>query len=184
MMDMRDRHEANSSGEGGDPPMARKTARKTQGSPKMTVCVAFCVIVGGLIPNGCDPGLLGYPFPSVCPSPIWPMCHMTAAKEAEFLASLEAEWDAGLIERQQGLWRTHHLGGGRLIAVSYLTLFGNLLCLSVAIVVAKRAEAALRPRWDRRYRPGHCRSCGYDLRGNTSGTCPECGTPTGTEANT
>jgi len=25
--------------------------------------------------------------------------------------------------------------------------------------------------------PGHCRSCGYDLTGNTSGVCPECGSP-------
>jgi hypothetical protein len=25
---------------------------------------------------------------------------------------------------------------------------------------------------------GRCRSCGYDLTGNRSGTCPECGTPT------
>jgi hypothetical protein len=24
-------------------------------------------------------------------------------------------------------------------------------------------------------RPGHCRSCGYDLTANTSGRCPECG---------
>jgi len=23
--------------------------------------------------------------------------------------------------------------------------------------------------------PGHCSICGYDLRGNTSGACPECG---------
>ena len=29
----------------------------------------------------------------------------------------------------------------------------------------------------RRPRPGHCRRCGYDLTGNISGTCPECGTP-------
>lgn len=25
--------------------------------------------------------------------------------------------------------------------------------------------------------PGHCRKCSYDLRGNVSGVCPECGTP-------
>ncbi len=28
-----------------------------------------------------------------------------------------------------------------------------------------------------RYPPGHCRKCGYDLTGNESGTCPECGDP-------
>lgn len=26
--------------------------------------------------------------------------------------------------------------------------------------------------------PGHCQSCGYDLTGNVSGVCPECGTLT------
>ncbi len=28
----------------------------------------------------------------------------------------------------------------------------------------------------RRPRPGHCRTCDYDLTGNVSGRCPECGT--------
>ena len=28
----------------------------------------------------------------------------------------------------------------------------------------------------RRPEPGHCRSCDYDLTGNVSGICPECGT--------
>lgn len=28
---------------------------------------------------------------------------------------------------------------------------------------------------DRRFRPGHCKKCGYDLTGNTSGRCSECG---------
>ncbi len=28
--------------------------------------------------------------------------------------------------------------------------------------------------WPKPIKPGHCR-CGYDLRGNTSGVCPECG---------
>ena len=30
----------------------------------------------------------------------------------------------------------------------------------------------------RRIPPGHCKKCGYDLTGNTSGRCPECGTGT------
>ena len=30
-------------------------------------------------------------------------------------------------------------------------------------------------RRDRRRQPGLCVKCGYDLRGNASGVCPECG---------
>jgi len=30
-------------------------------------------------------------------------------------------------------------------------------------------------RWTR-FEPGHCQTCGYNLTGNTSGICPECGT--------
>jgi len=30
---------------------------------------------------------------------------------------------------------------------------------------------------DRRVPPGHCPNCRYNLTGNTSGLCPECGTP-------
>ena len=36
-----------------------------------------------------------------------------------------------------------------------------------------RAEISRR----RRMRTGLCQSCGYNLTGNTSGVCPECGTP-------
>jgi hypothetical protein len=32
---------------------------------------------------------------------------------------------------------------------------------------------------DKRIAKGQCTSCGYDLTGNTSGVCPECGTPVG-----
>ena len=36
-------------------------------------------------------------------------------------------------------------------------------------------------RWSRQ-RHGRCRECGYDLTGNVSGVCPECGTATGGRA--
>ena len=32
------------------------------------------------------------------------------------------------------------------------------------------------------YPPGRCQACGYDLTGNLSGTCPECGTAVDAEA--
>jgi predicted RNA-binding Zn-ribbon protein involved in translation (DUF1610 family) len=32
----------------------------------------------------------------------------------------------------------------------------------------------------RRIPPGHCQACGYDLTGNVSGKCPECGEKTTT----
>ena len=34
-------------------------------------------------------------------------------------------------------------------------------------------------RRDRRFPPGHCQKCGYDLTGNESGLCPECGKQVG-----
>ena len=33
-------------------------------------------------------------------------------------------------------------------------------------------------RRDRRHPPGYCQKCGYDLTGNVSGVCPECGRKT------
>jgi hypothetical protein len=41
----------------------------------------------------------------------------------------------------------------------------------------------LRRRWRRRFRLTHslCLTCAYNLTGNVSGRCPECGTPTGPE---
>jgi hypothetical protein len=40
--------------------------------------------------------------------------------------------------------------------------------------------------WRDRHRipVGHCRNCGYDLTGNVSGVCPECGTPVKGEGKT
>ncbi|MBU0640342.1 MAG: hypothetical protein KKB50_15875 [Planctomycetes bacterium] len=46
------------------------------------------------------------------------------------------------------------------------------LCLLLVVV---SVPTALLWRSDRRSRPGCCTRCGYNLTGNVSGVCPECG---------
>jgi hypothetical protein len=54
-----------------------------------------------------------------------------------------------------------HSGGGFL---------GSFLALGTALLACRWIFPQWRP-------PGHCQRCGYDLTGNVSGRCPECGTP-------
>lgn len=50
--------------------------------------------------------------------------------------------------------------------------FGLLISILLsALAVAPWRIAA----WHRRRKPGCCTACGYDLTGNVSGRCPECG---------
>jgi predicted Zn-ribbon and HTH transcriptional regulator len=64
----------------------------------------------------------------------------------------------------------------------------EFLCVR-GLSCAEAAEAlkcsckAFRRRRRRRYRLTHglCLTCGYNLTGNVSGRCPECGTPAGAE---
>lgn len=48
----------------------------------------------------------------------------------------------------------------------------GMMCIGVVLLMRFGPRAARR--WWRR-RGGRCGECGYDLRGNTSGVCPECG---------
>ena len=50
--------------------------------------------------------------------------------------------------------------------------------VAIASLVALRMFRSRKNR--RRLVTGHCVSCNYDLRGNVSGICPECGTETPT----
>ena len=49
--------------------------------------------------------------------------------------------------------------------VAVTTVLATLLGLVVAFLIVGRQPP----------RPGHCQNCGYNLTGNVSGTCPECG---------
>ena len=51
-------------------------------------------------------------------------------------------------------------------AYLWVPLWIPFLLIAIPTVIAWRR--------DRRPKPGHCR-CGYDLTGNVSGVCPECG---------
>ena len=49
--------------------------------------------------------------------------------------------------------------------------------LWMPLIVIVLPTALLWWRDRRRIPPGHCQTCGYNLTGNVSGVCPECGTP-------
>ncbi len=51
--------------------------------------------------------------------------------------------------------------------------------LPVALLLAYPALAVGRDRWRAHHRPkeGFCQQCAYDLTGNITGICPECGAP-------
>jgi len=52
---------------------------------------------------------------------------------------------------------------------AWLPLWIPFVLVGAPLAVAWGRERARVP-------PGHCRKCGYDLTGNISGRCPECGT--------
>jgi hypothetical protein len=64
------------------------------------------------------------------------------------------------------------------------TLRVDVTYIPYALIVAASGSLALLSRrlTRRRTRPGCCARCGYELTGNRSGVCPECGTPTGARA--
>lgn len=63
---------------------------------------------------------------------------------------------------------------GSLLAYVFFSLNTGLYASSALLLVVMLIARI----WKRPYLPGHCRRCGYDLTGNVSERCPECGTPT------
>ena len=52
-----------------------------------------------------------------------------------------------------------------------IAIAGTLAGIIVLVYYFKTANQR------RSHPPGHCLTCGYNLTGNTSGKCPECGEP-------
>ena len=75
-----------------------------------------------------------------------------------------------------GLKNIHPLAP-RVVCATLGLVIGALI-LGVALLIVTLAPAAVLL-WRHRPRrpPGHCGQCGYDLTGNVSGRCPECGSP-------
>ena len=60
-------------------------------------------------------------------------------------------------------------------ATTWATVPYNHIAILASLLPAGRATAWLWRRALRRKRGGRCPQCGYDLTGNVSGVCPECG---------
>ena len=91
---------------------------------------------------------------------LWLICLAVTTLTFFRKISLRGQWEltAGEIGKQ-----------GADVFVGLLPLWSVLAILAIPIMAFWILDQRGIP-------PGHCR-CGYNLTGNVSGTCPECGTP-------
>jgi hypothetical protein len=88
--------------------------------------------------------------------------------------------DPALGRGWRGFWVEGTLWLGQFWPVVFKDLRGNVdvvvpWCFLLALMAIPTALLWWLDR--RRIPPGHCQKCSYDLTGNVSGICPECGTP-------
>ena len=69
-----------------------------------------------------------------------------------------------------GVLSTQNPTRAGIVAVAAMGAAGALLCCWEWWTTVRPARL-----WVGRYARGHCPACGYDLTGNVSGVCPECG---------
>lgn len=85
----------------------------------------------------------------------------------------ERHWDVKIV-----FWGTRRVAWSRWSTLDISLWFAFALFAPYPILAFIRGPLR---RWRRR-RIGHCVKCGYDLQGNESGICPECGTSIGHRA--
>ena len=97
----------------------------------------------------------------------------------EAAAVIEEMWNSGQIGPRDDWrfgWFLMKPVGRTVLAVSPYRAGANIGAACTAWFAVACGYRLWRQRRDPRLLPGHCDSCGYDLTGNTSGRCPECGT--------
>lgn len=147
-----------------------------------TACagVALAVVFGSL---GRRVGAVwqprGWPWLAFDPCPLTFRGPVPAAERLPVAAEWWARGKIGPnwapVEDEPG-WRWLRLPNGLIVTFSPACLLANAaLAMTLAVLVSTAVQflALLR---SGRLREGHCGHCGYDLEGNASGACPECGT--------
>src|SRR5262249_24342547 len=85
-------------------------------------------------------------------------------------SELGREFDPGFYLPQSGASQSPGIARFLLVPL-WLPLVVSLGATTLAWIIDRRLPHA-----------GHCKYCGYDLRKNVSGRCPECGKPIGAPA--
>ena len=76
-----------------------------------------------------------------------------------------------------GVWYPAY-GPGRMSSTAVLAfLFIPIYCTGTLVLGLLIGKLITNAPWFRPFPVGYCQQCGYNLRGNLSGVCPECGRP-------
>jgi len=91
--------------------------------------------------------------------------------------TLQAQWHwagltAGEFSTQSATWTGGVTATSRCFAIWPMLVSLAIVTVILWLLIPKRIP------------PGYCQKCGYDLTGNVSGICPECGTPIKSEGET
>ena len=88
------------------------------------------------------------------------------------LVAFLASW-VGLLMVASVLYEQHEVFAG--LSLIYSGMFSLMFALPVVLIVGIPFFLRRHRRRKLRFPSGHCQTCGYDLTGNVSGICPECG---------
>ena len=101
---------------------------------------------------------------------------LTVGLKTSYFSLLIADGDLGIArtfwnDRNRFFWRWERASVAQWSAISA----SSVVILPLWLFLGLAAVPTSFFWWRSRPRRGHCRKCGYDLTGNVSGRCPECG---------